>query len=91
MGLLREPTSCVPCGHTWCAACLKEANGACPECHSDEDGIAPRLTIYPSVTVASLTSLVSKFEFQKQTLGTLAEAAAATHAGGGGSGHNFGA
>jgi len=62
------PTSCVPCGHTWCSSCLTEAGGACPECHPQEEGVAPRLTIYPSVAVSSLGSLVSKFEYQVQSI-----------------------
>ena len=40
MEVLHEPTTCTPCGHTYCAACLKAQEGGggdyklavCPEC-----------------------------------------------------------
>ena len=67
LNILREPTSCVPCGHSWCAQCLADAGGACPECHSAGSGAAAPLTIYPSVTVPSLASLAANFEFQKRS------------------------
>ena len=75
MELLKEPTTCVPCGHTFCAKCLKERGGSCPEC-IDADGAVP-LSIYPSVQVTNLETLASKFEFQKQALAAMATAAAA--------------
>ena len=76
MNLLREPTTCTPCGHSFCADCLKAESGGggsyrlavCPEC----DGPAGKL-----VAVPMLSTLTSKFEFQKQTLAALQPTATA--------------
>mmetsp|Transcript_31560 Transcript_31560/g.78647 ORF Transcript_31560/g.78647 Transcript_31560/m.78647 type:complete len:509 (+) Transcript_31560:196-1722(+) len=62
MGIMKDGASCVPCGHTFCSSCLRDAV-SCPEC----DGP----TELP-VTIGMLGTLVSKFNFQKQTLATLA-------------------
>ena len=63
MNVLSEPAACVPCGHTFCAGCLDEGSGACPECEGPASHV---------VKMGSLSTLVSKFNFQKQTLSALA-------------------
>ena len=78
MGLMSEPETCVPCGHTFCGSCLSGAGGKCPECDCEAN---------PAVKVGMLGTLVSKFGFQKQALSTLvisstASAAAAKFAAG---------
>ena len=67
-----------PCGHTFCAACLKAETGGggdyrlavCPEC----DDAAGKV-----VVVGALGTLSSKFGFQRQELAAL-QAGAATAA-----------
>jgi multidrug efflux pump subunit AcrA (membrane-fusion protein) len=79
MEVLHEPTTCTPCGHTYCAACLKAQEGGggdyklavCPEC----DGPAGKV-----VSVGLLGMLTAKFCYQKQTLAELKAGAAATAA-----------
>ena len=61
MELLKEPTTCTPCGHTFCKECLG-LRTTCPEC--DEGGDGP-------VKIGMLGTLTSKFEFQKQVLESL--------------------
>merc|ERR1712185_460745 len=47
MEVLREPSTCTPCGHTFCAKCLRAETGGggayelavCPEC----DGAASKV------------------------------------------------
>ena len=70
MNLLKEPATCSPCGHTFCASCLKAESGGggsymlavCPEC----DGPAGKV-----VMVSALGTLTGNFEFQKQQLSAL--------------------
>ena len=63
MNLLVEPTTCTPCGHTFCGECLQDSRGSgCPEC--DEGGGTV-------LRVGMLGTLTSKFAFQKQVLESL--------------------
>ena len=70
MSLLTEPVTCTPCGHTFCAGCVRSETGGggdyqlavCPEC----EGQAGRL-----VSVDSLATLVPNFQFQRQSLAML--------------------
>ena len=79
MELLKEPTACTPCGHTFCSHCLQTQDGGggdyklavCPEC----DGPAGKV-----VAIGLLGTLTSKFEFQRQTLSELKAGAAAAAA-----------
>ena len=68
--VLHDPLTCTPCGHTFCARCLRTEVGGggeyklavCPEC----DGPAGKV-----VSVGMLGTLTAKFEYQKQTLAEL--------------------
>ena len=62
MELLREPLTCTPCGHTFCAQCCP--TGACSECAGSAVPGKP-------LKVEMLQTLTSKFEFQKQCLSAL--------------------
>ena len=81
MQVLKEPSTCTPCGHTYCAGCIDAHTGGggdyklavCPEC----DGPAGKV-----VSVGMLGTLTSKFAFQKQTLAELKAGAAAAAAAG---------
>ena len=42
LGLLQEPSTCTPCGHTFCSSCLEASGGACTEC---DDGHGPVLKV----------------------------------------------
>ena len=65
MNLLVEPATCTPCGHTFCAECLKAARSTgCPECDDPAGGKV--------IKVEMLGTLTSKFAFQKQVLESLA-------------------
>lgn len=72
---LVEPRTCTPCGHTFCAACLKCEMGAggehlmaaCPECNGQPGRV---------LTVKQLSTCVSKFAYQRQTLAELQVGAA---------------
>ena len=75
MSLLAEPTTCVPCGHTWCAECLRDAGGACIECGGAPAKAMPVGSVR-AVKVGPLGTLVSKFAFQRQMLGSLTRDAA---------------
>ena len=60
MELLKNPSTCVPCGHTFCGGCLTASGGKCQECDAPPDGVQQTLK------VAQLETLVAKFGFQKQ-------------------------
>ena len=66
MSLLKEPSTCVPCGHTFCSGCLTAAGGNCQECGDEGTGFQQ------TVKVQQLETLVSKFGFQRQALAALA-------------------
>ena len=63
--LLKNPSTCVPCGHTFCGGCLTASGGKCQECDEPPDGLQQTLK------VAQLETLVAKFGFQKQALAAL--------------------
>ena len=65
MQLLKEPSTCVPCGHTFCKGCLAAAGGNCQECDHEGSGFQQTLR------VGQLETLVAKFGFQKQALSAL--------------------
>ena len=77
--VLHDPLTCTPCGHTFCARCLRTEVGGggeyklavCPEC----DGPAGKV-----VSVGMLGTLTAKFEYQKQTLAELKAGALAASA-----------
>lgn len=63
MRVMVEPVTCSPCGHTFCSGCFETAEGGgCPECENEATG---------RVRVGMLGTLISKFNFQKQTLSSL--------------------
>ena len=66
MSLLKDPSTCVPCGHTFCSGCLTAAGGNCQECGDEGTGFQQ------TVKVQQLETLVSKFGFQRQALAALA-------------------
>ena len=83
MELLKNPSTCVPCGHTFCSGCLTHSlthsltdrptdrvgGGAkCQECDVPPDGVQQTLK------VAQLETLVAKFGFQKQARTTKRDA-----------------
>jgi nucleoid-associated protein YgaU len=72
MNMLVEPTTCTPCGHTFCAECLSARGNSCPEC---DDGAPSK-----PFKVEMLGTLTSKFEFQKQVLESLSTTATTANA-----------
>ena len=79
MELMKEPTTCSPCGHTFCSGCLKAGiaedgtmQPKCPECDDAVPG--------PVLKVGILGTLVPNFQFQQQALKSLQVGAATANA-----------
>lgn len=60
--IYKEPVTCIPCGHSFCAGCVKSL-GHCSQCGPDL-----KITHYPNEL---LDDLASKYMFRKQAIAGL--------------------
>lgn len=74
--VLRQPTTCVPCGHTYCAACLAQHQHLCVEC-----GDRPPDAV---VSVGAFAGVCSKYEYKLSALRAMHNAVVTQKGAGGG-------
>ena len=60
LDLFKEPLTVVPCGHHFCAKCMKEHSiSVCPKCDRSVKGTLPE---------ATLTEVINKYLFERNTI-----------------------
>jgi hypothetical protein len=62
VAIYRKPVTCIPCGHSFCLACI-ERTGHCQQC-----GPAVQVSYYPNDLLDQLTA---KYVYRKQALSSL--------------------
>eukprot|EP00946_MAST-07B_sp_MAST-7B-sp1_P003767 g3767.t1 len=87
MEIMKRPVTCIPCGHSFCEACLtgvpsfgeKNAAGkaqggsivSCPECSSSGSGLPPPPATEYHIENQLLENLTARYVFRKQAMGGL--------------------
>ena len=82
MNIMKKPVTCIPCGHSFCEACLRNVPsfaekrkrgsiGSCPECSSSGSAVPPPPETEYYIENQLLENLTARYVFRKQALGGL--------------------